>query len=75
MTQDEKIRFVETAIQKLFPNVALKSLTLQTNLLELGIDSLGIVELQMYYEEISNTILPDSHNPVITVEDLIKLIP
>ena len=75
MTENEKIIFVENAIQKLFPNIPTTKLTKETNLLDLGVDSLGIVELQMYYEEETGETTLDPEGAVVTVGDLIKLIP
>ena len=48
-------------------------LTLDTNLEDLELDSLDIVELQMDYEDSYNTILEDSDVELITIADLLNL--
>jgi acyl carrier protein len=71
MTEQEKIKFLESAILKLFDKTL--TLTLDDNLLELGIDSLDAVELQLYYEEEMNVRTDDMNGVAITVRDLIKM--
>ena len=71
ITEKEKIEFLEQSIQTLF-NRELK-LNLGDNLHDLGIDSLDIVELQLFYEETFSTQLPDGHTPIVYVSDIIKL--
>jgi acyl carrier protein len=70
MTNDEKIRFIEDAILTLMK----KSIKLKPsdNLIEMSLDSLEIVELQMYYEEeTGHELSPDAR--VVTVEDLMAI--
>jgi len=70
MTNDEKIRFIEDAILTLMK----KSIKLKPsdNLIEMSLDSLEIVELQMYYEEeTGHELNPDAS--VVTVEDLMSI--
>jgi acyl carrier protein len=43
-------------------------------LLDIGLDSLDIVELQMGYEETFNVELKDIEQPIQTVADLIRAI-
>jgi acyl carrier protein len=45
-----------------------------TVLREIGLDSLDIVELQLYYEEETNEEIPDPEFPIVTVKDLINVI-
>lgn len=45
-----------------------------TTLAELDLDSLDIVELQMMYEEAFNVELEDSLEPIVDVNDLVKLL-
>ena len=68
MTEQDKIKFLESAIKALFDKEL--TLNLDDNLLDLGIDSLDAVELQLYYEEQHDVQLDDSR-AVITVRDLI----
>jgi acyl carrier protein len=71
MTEQEKIKFLESAILKLFDKTVI--LSLDDNLLDLGIDSLDAVELQLYYEEEMDVQMEDTNGVAITVRDLIKM--
>ena len=67
MTDAEKIKFIEDAVLVLFKKtISLKPTDI---LLDLSIDSLDIVELQMYYEE-KVGIETESDVPIVTVNDL-----
>jgi acyl carrier protein len=70
MTDQEKIKFIEDAVLKLFK----KSITLSPidNLLEVGLDSLDVVELQVYYEEVNATEISND-SKVSTVAELMAL--
>lgn len=70
MTDQEKIKFIEDAVLKLFK----KSITLSPtdNLLEVGLDSLDVVELQVYYEEVNSTEVSND-SKVSTVAELMAL--
>lgn len=70
MTEQEKIKFLESAILKLFDKTV--TLSLDDNLIDLGIDSLDAVELQLYYEEENDVQLSDSNLAMVTVRDLIN---
>jgi acyl carrier protein len=70
MTEQEKIKFLESAILKLFSKTV--TLSLDDNLIDLGIDSLDAVELQLYYEEENDVQLSDSNLAMVTVRDLIN---
>jgi acyl carrier protein len=70
MTDAEKIKFIEDAVLILFKKtIKLKPTDI---LLDLSIDSLDVVELQMYYEE-KIGIETDSDAPAITVSDLMSI--
>jgi acyl carrier protein len=70
MTKAEKLEFLQTAIKKLFHKDI--NLSYSDNLSDLGLDSLDVVELQMYYEE--TTGLESSNDDVpVTVEHLLAL--
>jgi acyl carrier protein len=71
MTEQEKIKFLESAILKLFDKTV--TLSLDDHLLDLGIDSLDAVELQLYYEEEMDVQMEDTNGIAITVRDLIKM--
>ena len=70
MTDQQKIDFIQDAIFNLFK----KKVTLSPSdiLLEIGLDSLDIVELQMYYEEQTNHEIEDEVQ-IHTVAELIAL--
>jgi len=70
MTDQEKIKFIEDAVLKLFKKTI--KLTPTDNLLEAGLDSLDVVELQIHYEEVTSTEVNDDAK-VITVADLMDL--
>lgn len=70
MTEQEKIKFLESAILKLFDKTV--TLSMDDNLIDLGIDSLDAVELQLYYEEENDVQLSDSNLAMVTVRDLIN---
>ena len=72
MTDQEKLTFLENAIKTLFKSKTLVALTPDTNLLDLGLDSLDIVELQMYYEEQTN-IETSTGSRIVTIKDLMAL--
>ena len=71
MTDTEKLKFLEDAIEKLF-NQTLQ-LAPGDELRDLGLDSLDVIELQLNYEETVGKIIPDTAGPFNTVRDLIDL--
>jgi acyl carrier protein len=71
MTDTEKLKFLESAIEKLF-NQTLQ-LAPGDELRDLGLDSLDVIELQLNYEETVGKIIPDTAGPFNTVRDLIDL--
>lgn len=74
MSEAEKIEFLSNAMRELFKkNITTISRT--DKLTNFGLDSLDIVELQMYYEEKNGVETTDAIKPVITVGDLIELMP
>lgn len=70
MTDLEKIEFIESAIFELFG----RNITVEPddNLLELSLDSLDIVELQMYYEDAAKIEIPHDAT-CTTVKELMDL--
>lgn len=72
MTDQEKIEFLQNAINTLFKQKSGKVLTPNSNLVDFGLDSLDIVELQMYYEEKTNFEI-SVESRIITVADLMAL--
>ena len=72
MTDQEKLDFLTSAISNIFKKPMNSPLAPSNNLLELGLDSLDIVELQMYYEEQYN-VETSTDATVSTVQDLMNL--
>jgi acyl carrier protein len=70
MTDAEKIKFIEDAILTLMKKTI--KLKPTDNLIDMSLDSLEIVELQMYYEEMTGHELnPDV--TIVTVSDLMAI--
>jgi acyl carrier protein len=70
MTDQEKIKFIEDAVLTLFKKTI--KLLPTDNLLEVGLDSLDVVELQVYYEEVTATEVNDDAK-ASTVAELMAL--
>ena len=70
MTDAEKIKFIENAIATLTGKIF--KLKPSDILVDLSLDSLDIVELQMYYEEITGHEI-ESDESVVTVGELMAL--
>jgi acyl carrier protein len=70
MTDQEKIKFIEDAVLTLFKKTIKLSPT--DNLLEVGLDSLDVVELQVYYEEVTANEVSDDAK-ASTVAELMSL--
>lgn len=75
MTDQEKIIFIRSALQDLNIKSTAEAFTASSVLADMGIDSLDAVELQMYYEEKTGVETADPTGPVITVKDLMDLMP
>ena len=75
MTDQEKINFISSALQDLNINTTGDAVTAGAVLADLGVDSLDAVELQMYYEEKTGVETADPTGPVVTVKDLMDLMP
>ena len=70
MNNIEKLNFINSAITKLTKKES--SVSPDDVLIDLGLDSLDIVEIQLLYEETFNIELPDNLT-VSTVKDLMDL--
>jgi acyl carrier protein len=70
MTDQDKINFLKTSIQKLFKKEP-PEITREMALPDLELDSLDIVELQMEFEKAYSVEIPDPENAIVTVGDLI----
>lgn len=75
MTDQEKIDFLQNAIRAIKSKDFNVTITRDTELTSIGIDSLDAVELQMYYEEETGIETRDPERAVKTVGDLIDLMP
>lgn len=71
MNNQEKLDFIKTTIDSRFGIRG--DVSPESNLIELGLDSLDIVELQIYYEEQFSCELPDPENPILTIRDLMDI--
>lgn len=72
MTEQEKLEFLNSAISKLFKKTFDMTTDLDTALVDIGLDSLDIVELQMYYDEETGHDSPTDKR-VVTLRDLLGL--
>jgi acyl carrier protein/GNAT superfamily N-acetyltransferase len=72
MTDQEKLEFLSNAIINVFNKDLKTALTPEVVLLDIGLDSLDIVELQMHYEETCN-VETSTDSKVSTVRDLMNL--
>ena len=70
MTDQEKIDFLKSSIQKLFKKEP-PEITRDMQLPDLGLDRLDIVELQMAFEKEYNVEIPDPEDVIVTVGNLI----
>lgn len=72
MTDQEKLDFLTKAITEVFKKDLKSPLTPDVVLVDIGLDSLDIVELQMHYEETYN-VETSTDSKVSTVQDLMNL--
>jgi acyl carrier protein len=72
-TREEKLEFVKSAIENIKGTKLEKTLNETTLLFSLGLDSLDVVELQLFYEDKSGKIAEDPLTPVLTAGQLIDL--
>ena len=71
MTNEEKIKFIESAISKLSrKEVKVKPTDI---LADMNIDSMDIIEMQMWYDDEFNTVSAEPTGPIITVLDLMNI--
>ena len=72
-TRLDKLEFVKFAIEEIKGTELKEPLTESTNLYGLKLDSLNVVELQLFYEEETGKIAKDPAAPITTVGQLIDL--
>jgi acyl carrier protein len=72
MTDQEKLDFIKQAIKTLFNKQTRDEIKPEDVLLELGLDSLDIVELQMHYED-KTGVMTETDSRVVTVADMMAL--
>lgn len=75
MTDQEKIIFIQSALRDLNMKASAETVSASSVLADIGVDSLDAVELQMYYEEKTGVETADPTGPVVTVKDLMDLMP
>lgn len=73
MDKNQKVDWLNQILKKEFNKNF--SVSLDTKIENLQLDSLDLVELQMAYEEEFGVEVPDVSTPFVTVEDLIKILP
>ncbi len=73
-SRQEKLNILSQFIYKDNPHLSNIILTEDTVLQSIDLDSLDIIELQIMYEEYSNTVLTEPRSAIITIRDLINLI-
>lgn len=71
---NEKIELLKGFIKKI-KNLDTVELTFDTELATLELDSLDIVELQMMYEDTTDKTTLDPVKPILTVKDILELMP
>jgi acyl carrier protein len=72
MTDQEKLEFIAQSIKTLFNKATRDEIKPSDVLLELGLDSLDIVELQMHYEDKTGE-MTATDSRVVTVSDMMAL--
>lgn len=74
MTEIEKLNFLKLCITKI-KQINDISFDINTSLNELELDSLDIVELQLMFEDETGVSTLDPTSPILTVKDLLSLVP
>lgn len=74
MNDQEKIAIIRTALTTVTGKDP-GDITQATLISDFKIDSLGEVEVQMEIEELVKISIPDATQPVVTIKDLMNLIP
>ncbi len=72
--KNKKIELLKSFIKKI-KNIDDLTIDLNTELSTLKLDSLDVVELQMMYEDETGNTTLDSVKPILTVKDLLDLMP
>jgi acyl carrier protein len=73
MNSQDNLKWLENILNSKFNN-PVSSITEDTMIEDLGIDSLDLVELQLEYENDFGVELPDSTDEIRTVRDLLNLL-
>ncbi len=74
MNIEDKLNWLKTTLQTKF-GLVIDTVTLDMRIDDIDIDSLDLVELQMEYEDNHSVEVPTVDYELVTVEDLIKLLP
>lgn len=72
MSNEEKLALITDALINVFKKDLTKPIQPTDSLVDLGLDSLDIVEMQMYYEDTTGHDLP-VNSLLITVKDLMDI--
>ena len=74
MNIEDKLKWLKTTLETKF-NVVINNIDLDMTIDDLKIDSLDLVELQMEYEDQHAVEVPTADYELVTVNDLINLLP
>ena len=72
-TREENLKILIEGIADVKGAPVQTQITETTNLKELELDSLDVVELQMYYEDRMKLVIKDPDGPITTVAQLLDL--
>lgn len=80
MTREENIKLLIEGIHSITKmsdetNIDIANINGETLLADLNLDSLDVVELQMYYEEKTGLTVTDPKKELVTLNDLLELLP
>lgn len=72
-TREDNLKVLIEGIQEVKGEDLSFPVTEETKLRDLNLDSLDIVELQMFYEEKMNVVIKDPEGPITKVSELLDL--
>jgi acyl carrier protein len=72
MTDEEKITFIKSILVEVYENNS--DITPETDFADIGVDSLGIVDLQLICEERLNLDVLNPYETIHTVRDLMSIL-
>lgn len=72
-TREENLKILSEGIEVVKGSSVNFSITEETKIRDLELDSLDVVELQMYYEDKMGVTIKDPDGPVVSVSQLLDL--